>query len=144
MADKVIVYTYAVADLLHIGHLRCLQQARALGDHLIVGVLTDEATAAYKRCPIIPFEERIELVRSLQCVTGAVKQEALDPTETIKRLLVRIDIVTHSHGENERFPGDKIEEFARETSIRLVRTNYCPGISTTDIIERIRRAGDWH
>ena len=87
MANK-IIYAYVCGDLLHLGHLRALQQARALGSYLIVGVLTDKAIEAYKRTPIIPFEERIELIANLICVDEVVEQTNVDPTANLKRLNV--------------------------------------------------------
>ena len=133
---NVVVYTYVVADLLHVGHLKCLQQAKALGDYLIVGVLTDEATVAYKRVPIIPFEERTELVKGLKCVDEVVRQDSLDPTENI--MLLHPDIVTHSHDENEKFPGADVKALMKKLGGRAVRTNYYHGTSTTEITKRIR------
>ena len=64
------VYAYVCADLLHIGHLRCVQQAKSLGDHLTVRVITDEGVASYKRKPIIPFEQRLELGAKLALLAG--------------------------------------------------------------------------
>jgi len=136
MANNVVVYTYVVGDLFHIGHLRCLQQAKALGDYLIVGVLTDEATAAYKRTPVVPFEERMELVASIKCVDKVVVQDSLNPTENIKR--INPDVVTHSHDENEKFPGANVEALMKKLGGKAVRTNYYHGTSTTEIMNKIR------
>ena len=137
MADRTVVYTYVVGDLLHKGHRLALKQAKALGNYLIVGVLTDEATAAYKRWPIIPFEERIEGIADLWYVDEVVVQHSLDPTDNITR--IKPGIVTHSHSEGEKFPGNNVEETAERLGIKLVRTNYYPGTSTTEIINRIRK-----
>ena len=131
----VVVYTYVVCDLLHKGHLECLKQAKALGDYLIVGVLTDEATMAYKRKPVIPFDERIDMVSALRCVDEVVGQESLDPTENLKRY--KPDILTHGHDANVEFPGGP-EAFAATACIKLVRTQYYPGQSTTKIIKKVR------
>jgi len=136
VANRIIIYTYVVADLLHVGHLRCLQQAKALGDYLIVGVLTDEATVAYKRLPIIPFIERLELIINLGCVDEVVRQDCLDPTENIMR--IKPDIVTHSHGENEGFPGADVEALMKKLKGKAIRTHYHPDTSTTKIIRRIK------
>ena len=136
MANKTVVYTYVVGDLLHIGHLKCLQQAKALGDYLIVGVLTDEATVAYKRCPIIPFRERIEMVANLKCVDEVIQQNSLDPTENIMR--IKPDIVTHSHKEKEKFPGANVEALMNELKGKAIHTHYYQGTSTTKIIKKIR------
>lgn len=127
------VYAYVVGDLLHIGHLRALQQARALGDYLIVGVITDEGVEAYKRTPVIPFKERIELIRNLGFVDEAIKQEALDPTEELK-ILGDVDVVVHGDDWDDNFPG---AEYMRSTGKEAIRTSYYKYQSTTKIIERI-------
>jgi len=126
------VYAYVVADLLHLGHLKALQQAKALGDYLIVGVLTDEAVVAYKRWPVIPFKERLELVANLKCVDEAVKQDILDPTENLKKL--DVDIVVHGDDWDENFPG---AAYMRSIGKKAIRTAYYKGQSTTKIIEKI-------
>jgi len=129
---RVRVYAYVVADLLHLGHLKALQQAKALGGYLIVGVLTDEAVVAYKRWPVIPFEERLELVANLKCVDEVVRQDTLDPTENLKKL--DVDIVVHGDDWDEDFPG---AAYMRSIGKRAIRTAYYKGQSTTEIIEKI-------
>lgn len=135
MADKgTVVYAYVCADLLHIGHLRALQQAKALGDYLIVGVLTDKAIATYKHWPIIPFEERFELVANLRCVDEVVRQESVDPTENLKKL--DVDIVVHGDDWDEDFPG---AAYMRSIGKKAIRIKYYPGQSTTMIKEKIKQ-----
>jgi len=133
MAGKIIVYTFVVADLIHVGHLRALQQAKALGDPLIVAVLTDEATVASKRQPIIPFEERMELAANLKCVDEVMGQDNVDPTENLKKL--DVDILTHGDDWDENFPGAK---YMRSIGKKAIRTKYYPYQSTSKIIEKIR------
>ena len=133
MAERIVVYAYVVADLLHVGHLRALQQAKALGGYLIVGVLTDKATAAYKRLPIIPFEERMELVASLKCVDKVMRQDSVDQTENLKRL--DVDIVVHGDDWDENFPG---ADYMRSIDKKAVRTKYYPKQSTTMIMGKIK------
>lgn len=75
----VIGYTTGVYDMFHIGHLNVLSRARAACDHLIVGVTTDELSLAAKgKTPVIPFEERIEIVRALRWVDEVVPQTSMD------------------------------------------------------------------
>ncbi len=70
---KIIGYTTGVFDLFHIGHLNILKRAKENCDELIVGVNTDELVSSYKsKSPIIPFEDRIEIIRSLKCVDRAI------------------------------------------------------------------------
>ena len=71
----ILVYAYVVADILHCGHLEALRNARALGDKLIVGVLTDEAVCEKKPKPVVPFKERFDLVRALDMVDAVVAQD---------------------------------------------------------------------
>ncbi len=131
------VYAFVVGDLLHIGHLKALQQAKTLGDYLIVGVLTDDAVKTYKRTPVIPFEERIELIANLKCVDMAIRQETLDPTDNLKRL--QPDIVVHGNDWDENFPG---AEYMRSIGKRAVRTKYYGEKSTTKIIKTIKERTD--
>lgn len=134
-ADKgIIVYAYAVCDLFHYGHLRFLEQAKSLGDWLIVGVLTDEATNAYKRKPIIPFEERIEIVKRNEYVDRVVPQYALDPTENLKQLK-DVDIVVHGDDWDENFPGSA---YIKSIGKKAVRVPYYPYQTTTKIITKIK------
>lgn len=133
MASKIIVYTYVVGDLLHRGHRQALKQAKALGDYLIVGVLTDEATAAYKHWPIIPFDERMEGIEELPYVDRVVTQYNIDPTENLKKL--DVDILTHGDDWDENFPG---AEYMRNIGKRAIRTKYYPYQSTSKIIEKIK------
>ena len=142
MANRgTVVYAYVVGDLWHIGHKRFLQQAKALGDYLIVGVLTDEATMAYKRKPIIPFAERLELVKDSKQVDEVVAQDNVDPTDNL-RARPDVGIVVHAH-----YPGEVLVhwqsacEYMEAVGKRAVRLNYYPGQSTTKIIERIRKGG---
>ncbi len=131
-----VVYTYQVADLFHVGHGKSLEQAKALGDYLIVGVLTDEATEAYKRQPIIPFEQRMYMVSHFDCVDEVVRQETLDPTDNIKR--IKPDIITHSHEECQSFPGGDIEKYIKKIGKKAIRTEYFKGQTTTKILNKIK------
>jgi len=134
-ADKgTVVYAYAVCDLFHYGHLIFLQRAKALGDWLIVGVLTDEAVSGYKRRPIIPFGERIEIVKQVKCVDKVVAQCSVDPTENLKQLRT-VDILVHGDDWPEDFPGSVYME---SISKKAVRIPYYPQQSTTRIIDMVR------
>jgi glycerol-3-phosphate cytidylyltransferase len=68
------ILTYGTFDLFHIGHLRLLQRLRALGDRLIVGVSTDEFNHLKGKKTVVPFADRIEIVRALGCVDLAIPE----------------------------------------------------------------------
>ncbi|MBL4910579.1 MAG: adenylyltransferase/cytidyltransferase family protein [Alteromonadaceae bacterium] len=66
------VYTSGVFDLFHVGHLSVLKKAKEFGDYLIVGVHSDEDVESYKRTPIIPCEQRCEIIRNISCVDEVI------------------------------------------------------------------------
>jgi glycerol-3-phosphate cytidylyltransferase len=69
------VLTYGTFDLFHIGHLRILERARALGDRLVVGVSTDEFNATKGKTCVIPFAHRRDIVAALRCVDVAFPED---------------------------------------------------------------------
>ena len=84
-------YTTGVYDMFHIGHLNILKKAKERCDYLIVGVSTDEVVESYKhRAPIIPFEERIAIIRELRCANFAAWT----------RLSLRCQWIRWRHGKN--------------------------------------------
>ena len=127
------VYTYVSGDLPHIGHLRALYQAKALGDYLVVGVLTDEAIMAYKRKPVMPFAERLEMFASLKPVDEVVPQYDVDPTENLKRM-PDVDVLVHGDDWGEDFPG---AAYMRSVGKKAVLTKYYIGQSTSKIMAEI-------
>lgn len=75
MTKKIIGYTTGVFDLFHIGHLNILKKAKLNCDYLIVGITTDELSELSKgKRPIIPFEERMEIISSIKYVDKVVPQ----------------------------------------------------------------------
>lgn len=72
------VITYGTFDLFHVGHLRILERARALGDRLVVAVSTDEFNAIKGKASVIPFESRAEIVAGLACVDEVVPEKHWD------------------------------------------------------------------
>lgn len=74
----ILGYTSGVYDLFHIGHLNLLKNARGLCDKLIVGVSVDELVKYKNKKAVIPFEERIEIVRNIKYVDSAIPQYEID------------------------------------------------------------------
>ena len=131
------VYVDMVADLFHYGHVAFLEKARAMGDRLIVGVHSDETVAGYKRNPIMTMEERMASVRACRFVDEVLPDAPLViPREWIEAH--RIDLVVHG----DDFDPETLDRFyGVPIGMGIFRTvAYTPGVSTTDIINRIARA----
>jgi len=130
----IIGYAYVVADLFHVGHLKHLSTCKAQCDKLIVGVLTDEATMEKKQSPIIPFAERLEIIRGLKCVDKAVEQETYSPLENVVNYNADILFESTSHTDSS------IEEAAKlmsEVNGKAIVMPYYEGQSSTAIKNKI-------
>ena len=91
--DKTIVYTSGTFDMFHYNHLRMINYARSLADILIVGVSTDELVSSYKANPIIPFNERLQIIEALKTPDIVIPQHTLDHTEIVKKLNIDAFVV---------------------------------------------------
>ena len=91
--DKTIVYTSGTFDMFHYNHLRMINYARSLADILIVGVSTDELVSSYKPKPIIPFNERLQIIEALKTPDIVIPQHSLDHTEIVKKLNIDAFVV---------------------------------------------------
>ena len=134
------VFTAMVGDLFHYGHVRYLAAARALGDHLTVGLVSDRRAAGYKRPPVLTYAEREEVVLGCRHVDAVLE---LDENVT--------DDFMRRHGFDVRAyacatPEEEARNFATlwkdMDRAYFRRIAYTEGVSTTDIIARIRARGD--
>ena len=133
---RTIVFTNGVFDLLHPGHVRYLQQARALGDALIVGVNSDRSVRAIKgpMRPITSEDERAELIAALACVDAAVVFDEDTPWQLIAAVEPDVLVKGADWAEDAIVGRDIVE--ARGG--RVVRVPIESGYATTSIIDRIR------
>lgn len=127
------VLTFGTFDVLHVGHVAILERARALGDRLIVGVSSDALNVAKKgRRPVYSQDDRIKLIGALRCVDEVFVEASLELKGDYLREH-RADVLVMGDDWAGRF-----DEFKRLCEVvYLPRT---PSISTTEIIEVIRRA----
>jgi len=128
-----IVYAYVCGDILHTGHLLQLENAKALGDKLIVGVLTDKAVMEKKPKPTMSFKERLNLVKAIKYVDCVVAQDDYSPLANMKG--IKPDILAESLDHKNQPANDFVESYGG----RVVAFPYCPGISSSDIKEEVRR-----
>jgi len=131
-----IVFTNGCFDLLHPGHIGSLEQARALGDALIVGLNSDVSVRQLKGAgrPVLPERERAEILAALECVDAVVIFDDLTPREVIARLLPDVLV------KGGDWPGDQIvgREEVEAAGGRVVSIPVVPGYSTTAILRKIR------
>ena len=132
----IIGYTTGVFDLFHIGHLNVLRSAKSLCDILIVGVSTDELVWEYKnKKPVIPFKDRIEIVRSIKYVDVAIPQKNLNKIEALKKLKFNILIVGDDWYNSDKW--NKEEEELKKYGVTVIYLPYTSGISSTEIKEKL-------
>lgn len=129
IGNKTVVYTSGTFDMLHINHLKMIEYARALGDILIVGVNTDELVAQYKSTPIIPFEERIALLKAIKGPDIVIPQKSLDHTDKVKKLNFDIFVV------GDDWIGKY--DYLKKDGIDVVYFPYGDGISSSNLKKKI-------
>jgi rfaE bifunctional protein nucleotidyltransferase chain/domain len=136
-AGKRVVFTNGVFDLLHVGHLRLLQGARACGDALVVGVNSDTSARRLKgrRRPVVPQFARAELVAAVRGVDFCVIFEQPDPRELLR--FVRPDVL--AKGSEYTLDGVVGRGMVEERGGSVVLIAHRGGWSSTAIIERLRR-----
>ena len=131
----IIGYTTGVYDLFHIGHLNLLKNAKGMWDKLIVGVTVDELVAYKGKKAMIPFEDRIEIVRSIKYVDAAVPQHDMDKLAACKKLGAKVLFVGDDWYATEKWK-EYEKEFEKE-GIRIIYFPYTKGVSSTIITEAL-------
>ncbi|MBQ9950451.1 MAG: adenylyltransferase/cytidyltransferase family protein [Clostridia bacterium] len=134
----IIGYTAGVYDLFHIGHLNLLKNAKGMCDKLIVGVTTDDLVRYKGKTPVIPYEDRAEIVRSIKFVDAVVPQEDMDKLTMCKKLGAQILFVGDDWYGTDKWKAYE-EEFAKE-GIRIVYFPYTKGVSSTKITHVLTQA----
>lgn len=131
-----IVFTNGCFDLLHPGHIRLLEQARALGDVLVVAINSDPSMRRLKGPgrPVIPQQERAEILAALATVDAAVIFDEPTPQELIARVLPDVLVKGGDWGPDEIVGRAEVESAGG----RVISIPLEPGYSTTAILERIR------
>ncbi len=129
--ERIIGYTAGVYDLFHIGHLTLLKNAKGLCDKLIVGVTVDELVTYKGKKAMIPFHDRIEIVRSCKYVDAAVPQYDMDKLSMCKKLGATVLFVGDDWYGTEKW--QEYEKAFNEAGIKIVYFPYTKGVSSTQI-----------
>ncbi len=125
----IIGYTSGVYDLFHIGHLNLLKNAKSMCDKLVVGVTVDDLVLYKGKKAVIPFEDRIEIVRNIKSVDAVVPQYDMDKLTACKKLGATILFVG-----DDWYGTDKWAEYEKEFSangIKIIYFPYTRGVSST-------------
>jgi glycerol-3-phosphate cytidylyltransferase len=122
-------YTTGVFDLFHIGHLTLLKNAKGLCDRLIVGVTVDELVAYKNKTAVIPFAERLEIVRSIEYVDAAIPQYDMDKFEMWQKLQFNVMFVGDDWYKSNKW--NELGEKFEEVGVRIVYFPYTEGTSST-------------
>lgn len=126
------VLTFGTFDVFHIGHLRILERAAQLGNRLVVGVSSDALNISKKsRPPVFPEDERMRIVAALRCVDEVFLEESL---EKKREYLLYYDAQVLAMGDDWKGRFDEFSDICR-----VVYFERTPAISTTAVIEKIRR-----
>jgi D-glycero-beta-D-manno-heptose 1-phosphate adenylyltransferase len=138
-AGRRVVFTNGCFDLIHPGHVRCLAEARALGDFLVVAVNSDRSVRGNKgpERPLVPERDRAEVLAALASVDYVTIFDERTPRDLIARVLPSI-LVKGADWALDQVVGREEVEAAGG---RVVSISLAQGYSTTNLVERIRKGG---
>jgi D-beta-D-heptose 7-phosphate kinase/D-beta-D-heptose 1-phosphate adenosyltransferase len=137
---KRIVFTNGCFDLLHIGHVRYLEKAKALGDVLVVGVNSDSSVRKLKgpRRPILPEQERAEILSGLGCVDYVALFDEINPLKLITSLKPNV-LVKGGDWTKEQTVGKEVVE---RSGGEVIILPFVKGASTSNLIETILKKNE--
>lgn len=138
---KKVVYVAMSADLVHPGHLNIIKEGAKLGE-VVIGLLTDEAIASYKRLPYMSYEQRKTVVESIKGVSRVIPQETLDYRPNLKKL--KPDFVVHGDDWRmgvQRETRKQVVDMLKKWGGKLVEPEYTRNISSTALNNALKEIG---
>ena len=134
MGNPSRIYVDMVGDLFHAGHVSLLREAQSLGDQLVVGVLSDDTAAAYKRRPVMTLAERVAVIEACRYVDEVIEDAPFRVTEAF---LDEHAITMVVHGDDLSPEGAEAVYGAAAAAGKLTLVPRTSGISTTQVIQRV-------
>lgn len=133
----IIGYTTGVFDMFHVGHLNLLARAREQCDRLIVGVSTDDVVLDYKgHAPIVPYAERVAIVKAIRYVDEVVPQTSMDKFAAWEKL--HFNRLFHGNDWKGSAMYNEVEAKLKAVGVEVVYFPYTQGTSSTLLAERLR------
>ena len=135
---KKLVFTNGVFDILHVGHVRYLEQARRLGDALVVAINSDRTVRELKDAgrPLMNEQERAEIMAALRAVTYVTIFDDISPRSLISQLLPDVLVKGGDYALDEIHGREEVEAAGG----RVVSLPFVKGVSTSGIIENMKKA----
>jgi len=131
-----IIYTVGTFDLLHVGHIALLEHCKTLGNTVAVGVASDEVVNSYKpNKPIIPLEERMEMLKALRCVDIVIPYYKLEYVSGCKEVKPDIFIIGEDWGD--KLHNTDVEAYLYTQGAKVVQVSYNPKTSSTKIKQKV-------
>ena len=140
-SNKKIVYLPMAVDILHIGHINIINEAKKLGK-VIVGLLSDEAIAEYKRLPLQNLQNRKSIIKNIKGVSSIVVQDSYDYTFILRK--IKPDYFVHGDDWKDGYQKNtrkKVIKILEEWGGQLVEPKYTKNISSSTIIDDMNRNG---
>jgi rfaE bifunctional protein nucleotidyltransferase chain/domain len=137
LIKQTFVFTNGCFDILHVGHIRYLKEAKALGDILVIGLNSDRSIRIIKGVnrPIIPLEHRVEVLAAIEYVDYIIVFDKPTPLELIVRVRPDILVKGEDWEEDKILGGKEVKEYGG----KVERIKFTTPTSTSDIIEKITR-----
>lgn len=134
-----LIYVIGVFDLFHNGHVELLRRAKEMGDKLIVAVNGDDMVASYKRRPFLNEEDRLAVIKACRYVDEAFIIRTFDNKDIIKKYNITHIVHGDDWPEHDYLRQIRVTpQFLKENNCELVLIPYTPGISTSDLINKIK------
>ena len=131
-----IVYTVGTFDLLHVGHISLLEYCKSLGGVLAVGVASDRVVHSYKpNVPVIPLEQRIEMLKALRCVDIVRPYDELEYVSACKELNIDIFVIGEDWGNKPH--NVAVESYLKSRGKQISQVLYNPRTSSTKIKQNV-------
>ena len=129
--NRTIGYTTGVYDMFHVGHLNLLRNAKGMCDYLVVGVTTDEAAMYKNKKPIIPFDDRIEIIKNIKFVDVAIPQKYMDKVKVCKKIKADYLFVGDDWYDTPKW--NKYEEELKKIGCEVIYFPYTDKVSSTKL-----------